>query len=106
MSLTFVGILSTQRAFAYSAALDEVLLEWELRCKLSLDPCHHRTERANYAEGGSGSPSGRRPSISWWVRSQIGTAWANNAIPFGVRAIKRLRRSPGSGATFTNPRRS
>jgi hypothetical protein len=35
----------------------------------------------------------------------MGTAWANNVIPFGVRAIKRLRRSAGSGVTFTNPRR-
>ena len=31
---------------------------------------------------------------------------ANNVIPFGVGAIKRLRRSPGSAATVTNPRRS
>jgi hypothetical protein len=53
----------------------------------------------------SGSPSGKRPSISWWVRCQIGTPLANNVIPFGVRAIKRLRRSPEPVATVTNPRR-
>jgi hypothetical protein len=53
-----------------------------------------------------GSPFGRRPSISWWVRSQIGMALANKVIPLGVRAIKRRRRSPGAAATLTSPRRS
>ena len=50
------------------------------------------------------SPSGSRPSSCRWVRSQMGTALANNVIPFGARVIKRLRRSPGSAVTVTNPR--
>ena len=50
-----------------------------------------------------GSLFGTSPSISWWVPSQIGTALANRVLPFGVRVIQLLPRSPGSAATVTNP---
>jgi hypothetical protein len=53
-----------------------------------------------------GSPSGRRALIWSCVRSQMGTARANNLNPLGVRAINRLRRSAVSVVTLTSPRRS
>jgi len=87
VSLIFVDILSSEWSFAYSA----------------FKPPPDRTRKSLRRR--SGAPSSKRPSISWWVRCQIGTPLANNVIPFGVRAIKRLRRSPESVATVTNPRR-
>lgn len=45
-----------------------------------------------------GSPFGTSPSISGWVRSQIGTALPNRVMPLGVRVIQRLRRSSESAA--------
>ena len=61
------------------------------------------TKRSNCCDRRFGSPFGTSPSISWWVRSQIGTALANRVLPFGVRVIERLRRSSGLAAAVTNP---
>jgi hypothetical protein len=98
--LKFFTFSPPNSSLPYSAAPDDVSIAFEA----SLLPPPDRARKLSRRRFGSASR--RRPSISWWVRSQIGTALANNVMPFGVRAISRLRRSPGSAATITNPRRS
>ena len=53
----------------------------------------------------SGSPWPRRASTATWVLFQTGTARASNLRPFGVKAIRRLRRSDGSVVILSSPRR-
>lgn len=53
----------------------------------------------------SGSPWPRRASTATWVLFQTGTARASNLRPFGVNAIRRLRRSDGSVVILSRPRR-
>ena len=62
------------------------------------------TNKARLVRSRSASPSGISFSISPCTFCQTGTARASNPLPFAVSNSIRLRRSAGSGETFTSPR--
>jgi len=74
-------ILSPQWFLYWFCCSDEVLIAFEASRQAQLGLLSPPDRARKLLRKRFGSPSGRRPSISWWVRSQIGTALANNVIP-------------------------
>ena len=68
--------------------------------------CCSQASARRFLRNSSGAPMGSAFSISSWVLCQTGTARSISSCPLAVRLKTRLRRSAGSGAIFTSPRRS